>query len=71
MLSKSLKIEKAYWGFSFYDKKNNSNKIIINSRIETIKEKIFFKESFEKRKCIIPASGYYEWGINKNIKIHW
>ena len=67
--AKSLKIEKAYWGFSFYDEKYNLKKNIINSRLETINKKILFKESFEKRKCIIPANGYYEWIIKNNTKI--
>ena len=65
----SLKIEKANWGIRFKDKRYNLEKNIINSRLETIKEKILFQESFEKRKCVIPANGYYEWSIKNNIKI--
>ena len=30
---------------------------------------MLFKDSFEKRKCIIPANGYYEWTLKNNIKI--
>jgi len=67
--SKLFMINKAKWGFNFFDKNNNLEKNIINSRLETINEKILFKESFEKRKCIIPANGYYEWSIKENIKI--
>jgi putative SOS response-associated peptidase YedK len=37
--------------------------------LETIQNKILFKESFEKRRCVIPANGYYEWSIKDNIKI--
>ena len=61
-------IEKASWGFSFYEEQYNLKKNIINSRLETIKEKILFKESFYKRRCIIPANGYYEWKHEKNFK---
>ena len=67
--SKFFKIEKANWGMKFFDKRQNQEKNIINSRLETIQNKILFKESFEKRKCVIPANGYYEWSINDNIKI--
>ena len=67
--SKLFKIEKAYWGMKFFDKRQNQEKNIINSRLETIQNKILFKESFEKRRCVIPANGYYEWSINDNIKI--
>ena len=33
----------------------------INARSETILEKAAFKESFERRRCLIPADGFYEW----------
>ena len=65
----SFFIESANWGFKFFDKKENVEKNIINSRLESIKNKLIFKESFEKRKCIIPANGYYEWAIHNNVKI--
>ena len=63
-----INIEVANWGFSFIDNKTNSKKNIINSRIETIKNKILFKDSFFYRKCLIPLNGYYEWGLKDNIK---
>ena len=49
------------WGYNFINSKTQSNQIVINSRIETINSKLLFKDSFLKRKCIIPANGYYEW----------
>ena len=67
--SKLFKIEKADWGMKFFDKRQNQEKNIINSRLETIQKKILFKESFEKRRCVIPANGYYEWSVKDNIKI--
>lgn len=36
---------------------------LINGRIETILEKPSFKESVVRRRCVIPASGYYEWHV--------
>ncbi len=36
---------------------------LINGRIETILEKPSFKDSVVRRRCVIPASGYYEWQV--------
>ncbi len=49
------------WGYTFINSNTQNKQIVINSRIETINSKLLFKDSFLKRKCIIPANGYFEW----------
>jgi len=34
---------------------------IINARSETLETKPSFSESFQRRRCLIPADGFYEW----------
>lgn len=34
---------------------------LINARAETVATQVAFKDSFEHRRCLIPADGFYEW----------
>ena len=45
------------WGFSISGMKTP----IVNARIESAAEKPTFRDSWYRRRCVIPASWYYEW----------
>ena len=56
------------WGYTFINSNTQNKQMVINSRIETINSKLLFKDSFLKRKCIIPANGYFEWSKKEGEK---
>ena len=56
------------WGYTFINSNTQNKQMVINSRIETINSKLLFKDSFLKRKCIIPANGYFEWSEKEGEK---
>jgi putative SOS response-associated peptidase YedK len=50
------------WGFiPSWMKEPKPGKPIINARSETLLEKPSFKNAIRRRRCLIPADGYYEW----------
>ena len=56
-----LKAINMRWGFDNPYAKG----LIINTRSETARDKALFSDSIMNRRCIIPASGFYEWDVYK------
>jgi putative SOS response-associated peptidase YedK len=42
--------------------------LLINARSETVLEKPAFKNAIKRRRCLIPADGYYEWHTSDGRK---
>lgn len=56
------KIEVMRWGLiPFWAKDKAIGNKLINARSETISEKPSFRNAFQKRRCLIPADGFFEW----------
>ena len=50
------------WGLvPFWAKDPSIGSRMINARIETAAEKPVFRQAFARRRCLLPADGYYEW----------
>ncbi|MCL1808833.1 MAG: SOS response-associated peptidase [Clostridiales bacterium] len=52
------------WGYA-----SASKRPVINARSETALTKPMFLESMKLRRCLVPASGYYEWKKEGSRKV--
>ena len=62
-------LDSASWGMIAPWQKNftearNSQSHAINARSESIHEKPTFRQAFRTTRCLIPATGYYEWATS-------
>lgn len=60
------------WGFmpSWYDSPADGP-LLINARAETIADKPAFGAAARSRRCLIPATGFYEWTREGNDRLPW
>jgi putative SOS response-associated peptidase YedK len=62
---KSLKAVNLFWGLvPSWSKDNKNSHHLINARAETVREKPSFRAAFHKRRCLVVATGFYEWAQN-------
>lgn len=57
------------WGLvPFWTKDPSMGNRMINARSETLLEKPTFKSAFKRKRCLIPATGFYEWKVVEGQK---
>ena len=62
LIDENPKIKSLRWGLiPFWAKDAKIGNSLINARCETIHEKPPYRAAFKKRRCLIPADGFYEW----------
>lgn len=69
----SRALEEARWGLvNVWAKDNKRASMQINARSETVHERPAFRAAYKARRCLVPASGFYEWsGPKGKRQPHW
>jgi putative SOS response-associated peptidase YedK len=49
------------WGIAFPPSKGRRPPLLINARGETLGERPAWKDALWRRRCLVPADGFYEW----------
>jgi putative SOS response-associated peptidase YedK len=63
------RLDRFHWGLvPFWAKDISMGARMINARAETVASKPSFRNAFKKRRCLIPADGFYEWQRLKGKK---
>jgi len=63
------KMEMLRWGLiPSWSKDPSAATKMLNARGETIAQKPSFREAYKKRRCLIPADGFYEWRREGDVK---
>ena len=65
-----LELVQMRWGLipSWWKKTAKEAPSTFNARAETVAEKPMFRAAFKRSRCVIPASGYYEWKATETGK---
>ncbi|HEY9069728.1 MAG TPA: SOS response-associated peptidase [Candidatus Ozemobacteraceae bacterium] len=70
--SKRSEFTHVLWGFiPAWSTDDWPAKPMINARSETVTEKRSFCTAFRRRRCLIPATGWFEWKIEAGRKHRW
>jgi putative SOS response-associated peptidase YedK len=62
--AKEVEVVMLRWGLiPFWSREPSIGHRLANARAETAHEKPAFRAAFQKRRCLIPSDGFYEWQV--------
>lgn len=64
----ALELCQMRWGLiPSWSKRPQTRSPLINARCETAAEKPAFRAAFQRRRCLVPADGFYEWKKSRSV----
>ncbi|MEP1537193.1 SOS response-associated peptidase [Pseudophaeobacter sp.] len=70
--SNGRKLVSMRWGFlPHWYKSLNDGPLLINARSETIAQKPAFRSACRERRCVLIATGFYEWTRDGDTRLPW
>ena len=57
------------FGFAPKSSSVGGSELLINARAETMSDKPTFRDAVKRRRCLVPADGFYEWEVSRRARL--
>ncbi|MEP6968024.1 MAG: SOS response-associated peptidase family protein [Pseudomonadota bacterium] len=66
-------VDARWWLIPFFHKKGVKDwkPMCTNARAETVATTATFREAFKRRRCLVPATHFFEWTGERGAKVMW
>lgn len=61
--------ELRWWLVPYWSKEPSTRYAMFNAKSETLEKSAAFKAPFQRRRCVVPITGFYEWVREKDRKL--